>query len=122
MTASPGGKTYGPLAIMSQLLTHVDTIAKLPPAVFWPRPTVESVMLRMDLVQPPFEDRDSIRGFASLVRSIFDHRRKTLRSALGYIVDEATRDRVCGAVNGARRPEAFGVDEWLAIYDEVRKS
>ncbi len=119
MSASPGGKTFGPLAIISQCLARLKVVAKLPPAVFWPRPAVDSAMLRMDLIEPPFPDRESVRGFAHFVRTVFEHRRKSLRTALGHVIDAEARDRICALVDGSRRPESFGVEEWLAMYQAV---
>lgn len=116
MTAPPGGRDFGPLAVIAQCLARLQVVARLPPAVFWPRPAVDSVMVRMDLIDPPFADRESVRGFAHFVRTIFEHRRKSLRAAVGHAADEKTRDRVCAAFDGSRRPESFGVEEWLAMY------
>lgn len=114
--ATPNTKAYGPISIVVQALCGVETVARLGSDAFWPRPTVDSVMLRLDVVSPPAVDPAELRGFAKLVRGTFDHRRKTLRSALGYILDKDARDAVCGTVDGTRRPESFSVEEWLAIY------
>lgn len=114
--AAPNTKAYGPLSIVSQALCATKTLAKLPSHVFWPRPSVDSVMLQMDVGNPPFADRDRICGFANLVRRTFDHRRKILRSALGYVLDEADHTRVCQTFDASRRPESFTVAEWLEIY------
>jgi 16S rRNA (adenine1518-N6/adenine1519-N6)-dimethyltransferase len=116
ITAAPNTKAYGPLSIVSQALCTIQTLAKLPAQVFWPRPSVDSVMLRMDVGDPPFADREQIGGFSTLVRRTFDHRRKTLRSALGYVLDESDHARVCRTFDVSRRPESFTVPEWLEIH------
>lgn len=116
ITAQPNCKAYGPLSIVSQTLCTVETVAKLPPQVFWPHPAVESVMLRMDVGPSPFASVEERARFANVVRQTFDHRRKTLRSALGYVVDDASRDRICKKFDGERRPESLGVDEWLQLF------
>jgi 16S rRNA (adenine1518-N6/adenine1519-N6)-dimethyltransferase len=116
ITASPNCKAYGPLSVLCQVLCKVQAVATVPPTAFWPRPTVESAMIRMDVGTSPFEAREELRGFASLIRATFDHRRKTLRSALGYVLDEAHRDQVCRCFDATRRPESFSIREWLGIY------
>jgi 16S rRNA (adenine1518-N6/adenine1519-N6)-dimethyltransferase len=116
ITAQPNRKAYGPLSILSQSLCEIKQVAKISPEAFWPRPTVGSSMIRMDVGKTPFGNRDELRGFAALVRATFDHRRKTLRSALGYAVSEQIRDRICEHVDATRRPESFTVEEWLDIY------
>jgi 16S rRNA (adenine1518-N6/adenine1519-N6)-dimethyltransferase len=120
MTASAGSKAFGPLSIMARWLCDVEVLARIPPEAFWPRPAVDSVMLRLDVGQPPLPTRDAVQAFAALVRGSFIHRRKTLRSALSYVVDDAARERVCQIVDATRRPESFEVEEWLAIYHAVK--
>jgi 16S rRNA (adenine1518-N6/adenine1519-N6)-dimethyltransferase len=114
----PDGKAYGPLSILAQLFCECQILARLGPEVFWPRPRVESVMIRMDVRAPrPFATRERQDRFVELLRKTFDHRRKTLRTALRYAVDEGRRDAICRGVDAARRPESFNVSEWLQIAE-----
>lgn len=133
LTAGPGSKAYGPVSIVTQLLCQVQTVATLSPDVFWPRPAVESAMLRIDVGASPFADghsrqadsvgplagRTALHGFANLVRKTFEHRRKTLRSALGYVLEVRHRDAICATIDATRRPESFSIEEWLAMYRVV---
>lgn len=121
ITAEPGTRAYGPLSILSQLLCSVRVEARLPASTFWPRPAVESVMLRMDRKDPALPTHTELRRFCELVRRTFEHRRKTLRSAMGYVVDDAQVERVAQSFDATRRPETFTIDEWLAIYQIVQK-
>jgi len=114
--AGPNCKAYGPLSIISQTLCTIETVARIGPQAFWPRPQVDSVMLRMIVQRSPFAEHDEVARFAALVRGTFEHRRKTLRSALAYVLDESALDRVCVAYDATRRPEQVPVDEWLAIF------
>ena len=116
ITAEPGGKDYGPLSIVSQMLGEIETVARIPPQAFWPRPAVQSTMLRIDIRERLQADPIDLAEFAALLRAVFDHRRKTLRAALGYVVDEATRARVGQAFDATRRPESFSIDEWIKIF------
>lgn len=122
ITAEPGHKNYGPLAIVAQLLTNVSLVAKLPPEAFWPRPAIHSVMLRMDVRPLPFADRDTLRRFVTMLRGIFDHRRKTLRAALRYLMDAPVRDEVLGGIEPTKRPEELSVKEWLALFARLEAS
>lgn len=116
LVASAGSKTYGPLSVVAQALSRIETVARIPPQAFWPQPAVDSVMLRMDVGASPFPDSDTARAFAALVRGAFEHRRKTLRSALGYVLEERERKVLCERWDGNRRPESFRVEEWLQMY------
>lgn len=116
ITAGPNCKAYGPLSIVSQTLCSIDLLARIPPQAFWPAPAVDSVMIRMQVGELPFSNREALRQFASLVRGVFEHRRKTLRSALRYVLDDAACERVCDQVDSSRRAESFTIDEWLGIH------
>ena len=118
--AEPNCKAYGPLSVVAQTLCTIETVARIGPQSFWPRPEVHSVMLRMDVLPSPFADHADLARFAALVRSAFEHRRKTLRSALLYVLDEAALDRVCKACDAARRPEQIPVGQWLPIFRTAR--
>ena len=119
MVARAGSKAYGPLSVVGQCLADVEIVADLPASVFWPRPAVKSVMIRMQVHDGPFEDRSVVQGFAGFVRGVFDHRRKTLRKALGYVVEDALRDAVCSRFDGMRRPESFEIGEWVRMWSCV---
>lgn len=116
LTSAPNCKAYGPLSILVQLLSRIEAVATLPPDVFWPRPAVESTLIRIDVGSSPFSDREELGRFAHLVRSTFDHRRKTIRSALGYVLEDRQRDLVCASIDSSRRPESFSIEEWLSLY------
>ena len=120
LTAKPGGKAYGPLSIIAQTLCRIETIARIPPQAFWPSPKVDSVMIRLDVTDSPFTDLDDLQRFTSLVRGTFDHRRKTLRSALGYVLNESARARICERFDTTRRPEQLTGPEWVELHRAVK--
>lgn len=120
ITAQPGTKAYGPLSILARTICTAQTVARIGPQSFWPRPLVDSVMLRLDRCEPAVLDGDALARFSSLVRGVFEHRRKTLRSALGYVVDDAARELVCAAVGGSVRPEQIGLAQWLELLEILR--
>src|SRR5215207_7334964 len=47
LMARPGTAGYGALAVLVQSLADVELIRKLAPSVFWPRPQVESAIVRI---------------------------------------------------------------------------
>ena len=116
LTARPGTKAYGPLAIVTRTLCHIDVLARIPPQAFWPRPEVDSVMVRMNVGASPFGDVEEARRFATLVRRTFDHRRKTLHGALGYVLDDAARQGIDERFDTSRRPERIDHLEWYEIH------
>lgn len=115
LVASPGSKDYGPLAIMTQLLCTLQTVARIGPGAFWPRPAVDSVMMRLDVGPNLFASVEEAQRCATFVRRVFEHRRKSLRAALGYVVEKSVRDALAGEIDLSSRPEQISVEQWLKM-------
>lgn len=82
LTAQPGVKDYGALAVLVQSLADVSLVRRLGPTVFWPRPKVDSAIV---LIQPNEAKRaqvGDVRRFRGFLRDLYSHRRKNLRGAL----------------------------------------
>lgn len=121
MTASTGRRDYGPLAILCHLLTDAHLVAMLPPSVFWPAPTVESVMLRLDRRDAPGVEARQAAELAALVRGAFDHRRKTLRAALRYLHPPDVVEHLASTVDLSLRPEAIPPEKWVSLHETLRE-
>ena len=77
-----GGGSYGALSAWIQNLAGVKILKKIPPSVFWPRPGVDSAVIRLN---PNPRARDQIadlRFFQDFLRRLFHHRRKLMRGVL----------------------------------------
>lgn len=82
MRALPGTDEYGALSVWLQSQAEVRVLKKLKPTVFWPRPGVESAIVRITRL-PASEMKLQQRGFFhDFIRRVFHHRRKSLRSVL----------------------------------------
>jgi 16S rRNA (adenine1518-N6/adenine1519-N6)-dimethyltransferase len=82
MAAEPGASAYSALTVWLQSQTKVSLVRKLGPAVFWPRPQVDSAIVRIDRdleLQSRIADREF---FHSFVRDVFTQRRKRLRGVI----------------------------------------
>jgi 16S rRNA (adenine1518-N6/adenine1519-N6)-dimethyltransferase len=77
LRAPSGNRTYGAPSAIAQLACEVRILRKVDPAVFKPRPRVDSAILRLRRIGPGADEftRD-------LVRAAFAHRRKTLARSL----------------------------------------
>lgn len=80
--AKPGTKDYGALSIWVQSMCDAQIVRILPPTVFWPRPKVESAVIRLDIDHQRRNAIPDLKYFHSIVRSLFFHRRKFLRSVV----------------------------------------
>jgi 16S rRNA (adenine1518-N6/adenine1519-N6)-dimethyltransferase len=89
MAAGPGSKVYGRLSVMLQAECAVTPLFKVAPGAFRPAPKVDSAVVR--LVPRPAGEAGIVdrARFAAVVRAAFGQRRKTLRNALGSLMDAA---------------------------------
>ncbi|MFO0946940.1 MAG: rRNA adenine N-6-methyltransferase family protein [Planctomycetota bacterium] len=81
----PGKKDYGPLSVLVQTIGHVSWVRTLPPSVFWPRPQVQSAILRIDVDDAKRQNLVELREAHRFIRDLFVHRRKTLRAGVASI-------------------------------------
>jgi 16S rRNA (adenine1518-N6/adenine1519-N6)-dimethyltransferase len=77
LRAAHGNRTYGAPSAIAQLACEVRILRKVDPAVFKPRPRVESAILRLRRIGPGAD-----AATRDLVRAAFAHRRKTLARSL----------------------------------------
>jgi 16S rRNA (adenine1518-N6/adenine1519-N6)-dimethyltransferase len=82
ITAAPNTKDYGALSVWVQSQCQAEVVRVLGPTVFWPRPKVDSAIIR---ITPDPVKRAQIsdpKFFHTFTRALFLHRRKFLRSCL----------------------------------------
>jgi 16S rRNA (adenine1518-N6/adenine1519-N6)-dimethyltransferase len=79
LRAAPGSRTYGSPSVVAQLACEVELVRKVDPAVFRPRPRVDSAILRLRRTGPAADP-----ATRALVRAAFAHRRKSLARSLEH--------------------------------------
>ena len=98
LRAAEGSRTYGAPSVLAQLACSVEQLRTVDPAVFRPRPRVESALLRLERVAPwPGE------AVARVVRAAFAHRRKALARSVA-LAGVASRERTLAALDAAGLP------------------
>jgi 16S rRNA (adenine1518-N6/adenine1519-N6)-dimethyltransferase len=121
---APGGQlSY--LAVAVQSTARVRIVRQVPPGAFFPRPKIESAVIRLDpLPEPlvPFEQREA---FLRVVRAGFTQPRKTLLNSLGQGLGQGSgweraevRDLLDAAqIAPERRPQELSLQEWRALFE-----
>jgi 16S rRNA (adenine1518-N6/adenine1519-N6)-dimethyltransferase len=79
LRAGPGSRTYGSPSALAQLACEVRLVRTVDPAVFKPRPRVESAILGLRRIGPAADP-----ATRDLVRAAFAHRRKSLARSLEH--------------------------------------
>jgi len=115
LTAEPGSRTYGIPTAKLAWYADARPAGRVPPAVFWPVPNVDSGLVRFARRDPPPGSRE--RTFA-VVDAAFAQRRKMLRSALAGWAGGAQRAAsvlAAAGVDPGLRGEALTIGQFAAI-------
>ena len=104
---------YGPISVMARMLADVEVLRKMPPAAFWPAPTIDSALVKMVR-----RDRmgNQAADFSRFVQSLFASRRKTLRKALSQAGYEAEGILTKVGLEGQRRAEELAPEIFWEMF------
>lgn len=112
MAAAPGGKDYGRLSVMLQMLCEVEPLFTVGPGAFHPPPKVDSAFVRLTPLPTPRYAIDPER-FAERVRLAFAQRRKTLRNNLKGVIEAAQLE--AAGIDPGRRAETLTLEEFARL-------
>jgi 16S rRNA (adenine1518-N6/adenine1519-N6)-dimethyltransferase len=124
LLAAPATKDYGALAVLVQSLADVELLRRLSPKVFWPRPLVDSAIVR---IRPSAAKRRHVGDparFRVFLRDLYVHRRKNLRGALASLPKRDLRKRDVDArlaemgLDGSLRAEVLDVEQHLRLCEQ----
>ncbi len=110
--ATPGGKEYGPAAVILALAGKGRIARRVPGHVFTPAPRVESAFF---VWQPRSKRRPDLADTLALARDLFRYRRKMLRAILrDRLPAEDPRWDQAG-VDPRSRPEELSPEQFVAL-------
>ncbi len=130
MAATPCHDDYGTLSILMAATGQVHFLRKLPAAVFWPRPQVESAMVSFQRDKKKVKQIHDMRTFRDVINLFMGHRRKMLKACTktahgslekithwGDIFDESF-------IDPHKRPEEITPEQYISIanlcYEQFR--
>jgi len=112
--ATPGDMTV--LAVSVQFYGQPHLVTRLSNGVFWPRPDVDSAVLRIDLYPEPSVTVPTEKLFFQVVKAGFSQKRKQLKNAVSgglQIKSKIARALLEEAeIDPKRRAETLAIDEW----------
>jgi 16S rRNA (adenine1518-N6/adenine1519-N6)-dimethyltransferase len=123
LTAGPGSKVYGIPSVKLAWYAEAKPAGKVPPAVFWPVPNVDSGLVAFTRREPP--TGASRTDVFAVVDAAFAQRRKTLRAALaGWAGGAANAEQVLvkAGISPQARGESLTVGEFAAIAAAAKLS
>ncbi len=126
IVAQPGTKDYGALSVWVQSQCHVQLVRLMPPEAFWPRPKVTSAIVQIRLDSERREKIVDREFFHAFLRTLFLHRRKSLRAAVlsGWktALDKPAVDAILAraGLESSVRAEQLDVETLLRLGSEIR--
>jgi 16S rRNA (adenine1518-N6/adenine1519-N6)-dimethyltransferase len=121
LVARPGEDAYGIPSLRVAYRAEGTLVRRVPPSVFWPRPKVESVIVRLvRRDEPPTEVAED--RLWVVVDAGFAERRKTMRNALRRLGLEAGRaDDVLEAagIDPSARAETLSLEDFARIAESL---
>jgi 16S rRNA (adenine1518-N6/adenine1519-N6)-dimethyltransferase len=123
LVAGPGSKVYGVPSVKLAWYAQAKAAGKVPPAVFWPVPNVDSGLVAFTKREPP--GGAGRADVFAVVDAAFAQRRKTLRAALAGWAggpDKAEAVLRAAGVSPQARGESLTVGEFTAIAAAAKLS
>ena len=107
------------LSIATQFYGAPRIVGKFGPAVFWPRPNIDSAIVRIDTHEAPPVNVPSREQFFRVVKAGFSMKRKQLKNSLSgglNIRSSISRDLLRAAeIDPQRRAETLSLAEWARL-------
>lgn len=126
LVAEPGSKQAGAITYSVHYYANVEKLVDVGSECFYPAPKVESVVLRMDLLETPAVHPRDEENFFRTIKAGFSQRRKTLLNSLSTLDGfdkaeiEAALDKVGILTN--RRAESLSMEEFAMLSDILQEA
>ena len=123
LVAVPGTKAFGALSLRVQYLASCELICDVPSQAFYPRPKVDSVVIRLrprsllNLANNP-------RQLETLIKLGFASRRKMLRNNLKSLIDIQDMNQLSEKLsfNPQCRAEDLTLDNWILLSNNFNSN
>ncbi len=128
MQARPGKSTYGALSVWLQSQARVKLLKTIAPTVFWPRPKVNSAIVRLLPNAGRAKNIQDRVFFQDFVRRLFHQRRKQLRSVLAGMFRKQLSKPAVDAIIASQslatvtRAESMDVDALVNLSNTFQKA
>ena len=125
LSARPGSKNYGPLAVIAQTHACIEELRVIGPAAFFPQPKVNSAIVRMTPTDELLRTVRNYETYSEVVRHLFLHRRKKVTGALALAERLAMpREKLSAALDRAgiptdARADALSVRQIVGLANEI---
>jgi 16S rRNA (adenine1518-N6/adenine1519-N6)-dimethyltransferase len=121
IVAQPGA--LGLLGVSVQVYAQARRLFNVPARAFYPPPKVTSSVIRLDVRPEPLVAMAERERFFTVVRAGFSAPRKQLRNSLANGLQRPAAEIAealdVAGLDGSRRPQELGIEEWLRLSRSV---
>lgn len=119
LAATPGGKPYGGLTVLTRYHAEPEFLFAIPAAGFFPKPKVDGGVLRLKFRGPGEFPAIDYSLFRRVVRACFAQRRKVMRNALRVVNDLPDSWQEL-PFDWSKRPEQFSLDDFVSLVEKLK--
>ncbi len=119
ITAEPGSKAYGRLAILCQWRTDAQIVMNLPPEAFSPPPKVSSAVVHLTALPEPRFPADA-KMLQHITATAFNQRRKMLRASLKGLSPDIEDHLIAVGIKPTDRAEQIDVERFCALARSLK--
>ena len=117
--ADTGTKNYGRLSLMVSLKNHVTKIMNVNPTCFFPRPKVDSTVLKIIPKKDIYNLNQEI--FEKIVKICFSQRRKTIKNNLDQLNIDTRLLLKQSKIDASKRPENIDLEGFCRLTINYKK-
>jgi 16S rRNA (adenine1518-N6/adenine1519-N6)-dimethyltransferase len=114
------------LALSVQIYGKPSIVADIPAEAFYPRPNVDSSIIKMDIFKEPVIPSGDIDLFFRLAKAGFSQKRKTFRNSLsgGLSIPSSAAEHLIksAGIEPKRRAETLSISEWKVLTSCAKDS
>jgi 16S rRNA (adenine1518-N6/adenine1519-N6)-dimethyltransferase len=117
--AAPGGKDYGGLSVVVQVVAAARIALRVPPGAFSPVPKVDSAVVVIEPRHPTPLDTTQRRALRHVVRTAFSRRRKQLQNVIAPLTDDPYGILAQLGLDPRARPETLSPADFVRLTETL---
>jgi 16S rRNA (adenine1518-N6/adenine1519-N6)-dimethyltransferase len=122
LLAPPGTKVRGKLSALSQAFCSLRPLLRVPAGSFRPPPKVDSMVVRMDVLDEPVAPLGDEEVLWRAVSSGFSQKRKMLRNSLRAVCSEPESVLAEAGLAGTERAEELSSEAWIRLANVLARN
>lgn len=121
IASGPRSKKYGSISVLLQTYFDITLEFRVPPAAFWPKPKVHSVVLKMVPLSSPRVNIVDEKLYEKVIRAAFSSRRKMLGNSLqsAFPKESVLKALKSSGIDPKRRAETLSIGEFANLTGNI---